>query len=103
MAPESAEDDPELAALLDAWPRLSAGCVQAMRDAGLPAAWSVDLIPVSDHGLTGSRLTVTPPDAAEPGPPGSYREIRRRLEAAPLPPPSVTGSRCWAASCRCWW
>ena len=76
-----------LAALLDAWPRLSAGCVQAMRDAGLPAAWSVDLIPVSDHGLTGTRLTVTPPDAAEPGPPGSYREIRRRLEAAPLPPP----------------
>ncbi len=76
-----------LAALLDAWPRLSAGCVRAMRAAGLPEAWSVDLIPASDHGLTGSRLTVTPPDAAPHGPPGSYREIRRRLEAAPLPPP----------------
>lgn len=76
-----------LAALLDAWPGLQAGCVRAMRDAGLPDSWSVELTPTRDHGLTGARFAVAPPRPPRSGPPGSYREIRCRLQAAPLSPP----------------
>ena len=75
-----------LAAVLDAWPHLFEGAVAAMRAAGLPDDWRVDLVPHDDHVLTGRRLAIEPPaTGAAPPPTGDFRAIRRRLEDSPLP------------------
>jgi uncharacterized protein (TIGR00299 family) protein len=75
-----------LAAVLDAWPELYTGLVEAMRAAGLPDHWSVARQPARDHGLTGSRLSIAPPEKGAERPTGNFREIRARLEASQLVP-----------------
>ena len=50
-----------LAAVLDTWPDMLEGTVEAMRAAGLPNNWLIDYVAAKDHGLTGSRLNIIPP------------------------------------------
>lgn len=73
-----------VAACLDAWPELAAGAEEAMRAAGLPPTWRVELSPAHSHALAGTRLTIKCP--ADPGdhPSGAHSEIQRRLHASSL-------------------
>ena len=76
-----------LGALLDAWPHLLEGTVAAMRAAGLPQSWRVELVPHRDTALSGRRMVIEPPaaeGAEEAEPTGAYHGIRRRLAASPL-------------------
>ena len=73
-----------LAAVLDTWPDMLEGTVEAMRAAGLPNNWLIDYVAAKDHGLTGSRLNIIPPKEGKLRPTGSFRKIRKRLEDAPM-------------------
>lgn len=96
-----------VAAMLDAFPPLEAAVQAAVRAAGLPERFHCDVVPHSDHALTGRRFLVveaSPPPSPpahvhHPGRPThldhapdhehGYRpfgEIRDRLTAAPLDP-----------------
>jgi uncharacterized protein (TIGR00299 family) protein len=73
-----------LAAVLDAWPRHRDGMEAAVRAAGLPAEVQLDQVPARDHALTGSRYLVDLAAGDGTRPTGPYRDIARRLRAAPL-------------------
>ena len=72
-----------LAALLDARPDLAAGTVAAMRAAGLPESWSVELSAHRDHALTGHRLSVRCEGGAHHHH-RSFADIRADIEAGAL-------------------
>ena len=74
-----------VAAILNAWPDLAAGTVRAMRAAGLPEDFSVEHVAARDHGLSGSRVAITPPPSGEVGPTGRFPDLRARFAAASLP------------------
>ncbi len=73
-----------LAAVLDAWPEHRGGMEAAMRSAGLPADVKLDQVPARDHALTGSRYLVDLAAVDGTRPTGPFRDIARRLRAAPL-------------------
>ena len=73
-----------IAAIVDAWPELAPGLKSAMRAAGLPRGWSIQITPHSDGTLAGSRLAVTAKGRARSRPTGSFAEIRERLSASRL-------------------
>ena len=75
-----------LAAALDLWPELFTAVETAMRAAGLPEDWQVRLENGKNGGIAGRRLAIAP-GAGPARPTGHYRDIRARLEAAPLTPP----------------
>jgi hypothetical protein len=74
------------AALLDAWPDAGPGLEAAMRAAGLPEDWSVEIRAAGDGVLTGTHLAIRAPATGERRPTGAFREIRERLARAPLTP-----------------
>jgi uncharacterized protein (TIGR00299 family) protein len=75
-----------LAAVLDAHPELAAETFAAMRAAGLPDSWRMELVRHEDGVLSGHRVVIEAP-AEEPGaPPAHFTDIRAGLEAAPLRP-----------------
>lgn len=76
-----------IAALLDAWPQAAAGLEAAMRAAGLPADWRVEIAKGRDGALTGTRVRIRPPAAGKSRPTGRYRELAGRIEASALAPP----------------
>ena len=72
-----------LAAVLDARPDLLEGTVAAMRAAGLPPEWSVNLVEHHDHALTGHRFLIE-----NQGPEGAHHtafaDIRAMIEGSTL-------------------
>jgi len=54
-----------VAAMLDAWPDLTEGAVDAVRAAGLPQSVAVEAVPFGDGVLTGTRFNVWVPDENE--------------------------------------
>ena len=75
-----------LAAILDARPDLAEATVAAMRAAGLPETWSVELVEHKDHALTGHRLSIGYEDKDKPHHHVSFAQIRTMIEAGPLAP-----------------
>jgi len=81
-----------IAAMLDAFPELRGGMLAAIRDAGVPAEVHVGLAEHQDHALTGLRLRVIEPRAAEVmvaahhHPHTPFVEIRAHLQACALTP-----------------
>ena len=73
-----------LAAVLDAWPEHRAPMEAAVRSADLPTEVKLDLVPARDHALTGSRYLVDLAAVDGTKPTGPFRDIARRLRAAPL-------------------
>jgi len=73
-----------VAALLDAWPEAWEGLQRAIRAAGLPADWRLELSPARDGSLTGRRFAVRPPASGKSRPTGRFREIVTMLRQAPL-------------------
>ena len=51
-----------IAAVLDAWPELTEGLLDAIRAGGLPADWTVGLVEHRDHILAGKRFAVAGPE-----------------------------------------
>jgi len=81
-----------IAAMLDAFPDLRDGMLAAIRAAGLPAEVHVGLAEHQDHALTGLRLRVIEPQAAEltvaahHHPHMPFADIRAHLQASALTP-----------------
>jgi pyridinium-3,5-bisthiocarboxylic acid mononucleotide nickel chelatase len=80
-----------LAACVHTWPDLADGVEDAMRAAGLPPTWRVNIQAGHSFGLAGTRVTLRGPDPDEDhihsgDHTGSWREIRQRLEGADLRP-----------------
>ena len=73
-----------LAAVLNAWPELTAGTIAAARAAGLPPEVALALVPHTDHALAGARLRVAIDGDQPVAPPGRFGAIADRLAAAPL-------------------
>lgn len=81
-----------LAAVLDARPDLEAGVQAAVRAAGLPADWSVEVLAHEASGLTGRRVNVSGPASSghhhghdhSDGPPHTFRDIRAQIAASSL-------------------
>lgn len=75
-----------IAAVLDAFPDLRDGMLDAIRAAGLPADIGISVEPFADHALTGLRFVVN--ESGHQHAPGhghtKYRDIRNMLEKAPL-------------------
>jgi pyridinium-3,5-bisthiocarboxylic acid mononucleotide nickel chelatase len=74
-----------IAAMLDAWPERETAMVGAIQAAGLPTGIALELLPHTDHALSGRRFVVTngaPIDAHSTTP---WRTIRERLSAADMP------------------
>ncbi|MGH6943789.1 MAG: nickel insertion protein, partial [Geminicoccaceae bacterium] len=76
-----------LAAVLDTFPEFEAGTIDAMRAAGLPEAWRVDLVPHHDGAFAGRRLVIEGPEGRRDAPAGAFGEIRARVAGAPLERP----------------
>jgi pyridinium-3,5-bisthiocarboxylic acid mononucleotide nickel chelatase len=79
-----------VAAMLDAWPERETAMVGAVQAAGLPAGIALELLPHTDHALSGRRFVVRNevPKDAHPNTP--WRTIRERLSAADLPGATAT-------------
>jgi pyridinium-3,5-bisthiocarboxylic acid mononucleotide nickel chelatase len=82
-----------IAAVLDARPDLADGTLAAIRAAGLPLEWRISLVDHRDTVLAGKRFNVLDPSAdhghrhSDPDHGhASFRDIARRLGAAPLEP-----------------
>jgi pyridinium-3,5-bisthiocarboxylic acid mononucleotide nickel chelatase len=85
-----------IAAVLDAFPDLQEGMLQAIRAAGLPADIECRLVEHRDHALAGRRFLVQEPPyrphnrglalAEEKHEHTPFREVLERLRAAPLAP-----------------
>jgi uncharacterized protein (TIGR00299 family) protein len=78
-----------IAAVLDAWPELTDGLVDAIRAGGLPADWTAGIVEHRDHILSGKRFAVAGPGHdADAGADHvrhvHYREIVSALRRAPL-------------------
>ena len=73
-----------VAACLDAWPELAAGTEDAMRAAGLPPTWRVEVAPAHSHAIAGTRVAIRRPADPSDQPSGAHSEIRRRLHASSL-------------------
>ena len=72
-----------LAAMLDARPDLRAGTQEAIRAAGLPQNWTVEIAHHHASGLTGLRFDVTgPKDKGHP--PHTFKKIRAMIEGCAL-------------------
>ncbi len=66
-----------LAAIIDAWPHYKEPIVDAIRGAGLPEGWSVDVVDGESGGVTGTRVEIS--GDADAHATGSYRDIRKLL------------------------
>ena len=75
-----------LGTMLDACPELFDGLVDAMRTAGLPSDWQVNIGPAKDHAMTGSRLSIVPPASGKSRPTGTFLKIKEMLETSDLAP-----------------
>jgi len=73
-----------LAAVLHAWPDLEETVVAAMRRAGLPDDWRVEVEDGVSAGITGKRVRITGDAGHHHHATGSFKDIRARLEAAGL-------------------
>ncbi|MBL6929231.1 MAG: nickel pincer cofactor biosynthesis protein LarC [Rhodospirillales bacterium] len=73
-----------LAAMLDARPDLRDGTLDAIRAAGLPKNWSVEIIHHHASGLTGLRFDVTGPAEDAGHPPHTFKKIRAMIEGSAL-------------------
>jgi len=76
-----AAGDMFIAAILDAFPDLADGMLQAIRQAGLPAAVGCRLVEHKDHALTGRRFVVDEPGALS-GPAAAHRHPPSQAHAA---------------------
>jgi uncharacterized protein (TIGR00299 family) protein len=75
-----------LAAVLHAWPDLELPIFKAMRAAGLPNDWSVEVVAGVSAGITGMRVRINGDAGHHHHATGSYRRIRERLEGSTLAP-----------------
>ena len=74
-----------VAAMLDAWPEREMAMAGAIQAAGLPAGVALELLPHTDHALSGRRFVVTNDAPKDAHPTTPWRTIRERLNAADLP------------------
>ena len=75
-----------LAAVLHAWPGLETAIFKAMRAAGLPNDWSVEVVAGVSAGITGMRVRINGDAGHHHHATGSFRQIRERLEGSALAP-----------------
>lgn len=73
-----------LAAMLDARPDLRDGLLEAIRAAGLPQNWAVEIAHHHASGLTGLRFDVTGPAENAGHPPHTFKKIRAMIEESAL-------------------
>jgi uncharacterized protein (DUF111 family) len=75
-----------VAALLDAWPALRDGTLAAVGSLEAASQVRVAVTADRDHGLTGTRFTVTVPAGRNTADHVPFRRIRTMLEGSPLAP-----------------
>lgn len=73
-----------LAAALDAFPEKQEAVVSAMRVAGLPVDWQVEMQAAKDHGMAGARFKIVPPVTKLSKPTGTFLNIKSMLEQSNL-------------------
>jgi len=76
-----------LAAVLDAFPELAEPTFDAMRAAGLPGGWRIDLVDHADGVLRGKQLKITASADAPRAPAGRFRALEEHLLEVPLAGP----------------
>jgi pyridinium-3,5-bisthiocarboxylic acid mononucleotide nickel chelatase len=81
-----------IAAILDARPDLAEGTVAAMRAAGLPDAWSVELLEHKGHAITGHRLNIGCEEKDKPHHHVSFAHIHAMIDASSLAAPVRAGA-----------
>lgn len=79
-----AAGDMLIAALLDAHPEHEAACVEAIRAAGLPASWRIQIAAHDDGVLTGRRFAIEADEGAPAHPDARFTAILATIRQAPL-------------------